>query len=75
MHRSKEQAGDYRSFWVDAFWLKGDRESYINFKARQSERRAALAAGASGRKLVPYPAAHPASLHAARTQSPNTGLA
>jgi hypothetical protein len=39
MHRSKEQAADHRSFWVDAFWLKGDREGYINFKARQSERR------------------------------------
>ncbi len=39
MHRSKEQAADHRSFWVDAFLAQGDRTSCINFKARRSERR------------------------------------
>src|SRR5216683_4542074 len=57
MHRSKEQATDHRSFWVDAFLAQGGSQKLHQFQSAAIRTEAALAAGASGRKPVPYPAA------------------
>src|SRR5258706_3921707 len=57
MHRSKEQATDHRSFWVDAFLARGGSHRLHQFQSAAIRTEAALAAGASGRKPVPYPAA------------------